>query len=457
MKFPPRGATAEKQSLAVHMNKVGKLYDRKTVTPSKEAIKKVIDMVGLSVKRDRFDFTAETVWAKIDVYEETYNKDASPGAPFHILGSTKGAVMDEWGTDIKKVAFFRVMMRIFVFLVCKELGIKISDLSASQLFELGLMDPIRLMIKEEPHSLKKQLEGRFRIIWVCSIGDEMADKVCLELDKICIANWQFIPMKAGCPMGTATGDSNIVKFLMKHPHVKSRDVTNWDWLYNETNYRMGAIARFGVTNREWVDVYENDFGSENWYWAQLRMMVAVHMRKMIVFSDGTVYEQMFAGIGPSGNGGTTNNNNFGNMVVHAEVCVQLGVDRPAMLVYGDDAVTSANESIVEQEDGILESLGVYVKPESVRISKNSGTHHELEFCSRLYSYNEEKKLYKVKFLGLEKTLSSFLHGRLDDERLLGVEGVLGKNYRTWLERLIQLDKLGGGAQQKLQNKTLENG
>jgi len=438
LKFPPRGPDAEKSSLLVHtklLNEKKKLIKQQPV--SFDAIKFLVENLDLQSMEDDFTVTIPRLWDMMCAYHLSCNTKAHPGVPAYVLADEKDTVLKTHLANVIKAGFHRAVRRIAFYYVIKENNYDYR-FSAEQLVVFGLCDPIRLMIKDEPHSLKKQLQGRHRLIWVCSMFDEMADKAFLRLDKLCIDQWRNLPMKPGAPLGHQQGDANMIQFMKRNPKLKSTDVSYFDWMYNEDLHRCNIIARYGLKTYDYEELerlYLNPLEVDDFYWAGLYVQHLCHMRKVIVLSDGNMYGQQFTGINPSGNAGTTNHNNFGRLLVHAEACVQSGVRDLQALVFGDDCVTQYGDEL-KDEDAILRDFGVIVKEDETIISENDG-HHTMSFCSRRYDMwieGDELKCTDT-FLNVDKLLSSYLHSNRDKQHQDSVEMELGVEFVEWLNSL----------------------
>lgn len=413
LKFPPRGGKHERRSMGVHLRILNQSQPQKPIPPSLKAVEFLIDNLHINVDKSVFDLNLHKIWYAVNIYEDKYNKEAKPGVPACKIASKKSDLFEKYKNETICAGFYRAVRRIVVFMVLKKLKYNMENINAEMCRLLDLADPIRLMIKDEPHSEKKHEQGRFREIWVVSVYDEMADKVYLILDKFCIASHSTLPMKAGLALGTPVGNKEILSFLsqVEETGAKSTDVSHWDLLYPAELYRHAVLARYGLYNRDEVEgLYSDDYFSDNWYWAGLRMMSIIHMNKTIAFSDGYVYEQVVAGFGPSGHAGTTNQNNFGRMLAHSEACVTRGIPSLKCMVYGDDCVS---QYIGQEEDEILEKMGIFVKTDETIVSKDT-----IEFCSRLYKMCPDRKHYTVTHKGVNKMLAAWVTKDPYDEGLL---------------------------------------
>ena len=94
--------------------------------------------------------------------------DASPGVPWMKLASSNGVLMREYGGIVWKCVEQR--LKALCTCVCDEMP-------AEELVKAGLCDPIRVFVKNEPHSSKKLEEGRVRLIMSVSIVDQLVERV----------------------------------------------------------------------------------------------------------------------------------------------------------------------------------------------------------------------------------------------------------------------------------------
>lgn len=108
-----------------------------------------------------------------------------------------------------------------------------TSLTPVQLVEQGYCDPVRLFVKQEPHTLKKMTEGRYRLISSVSLVDQLVERMLFgNQNKIEAQLWDTIPSKPG--MGLSTKDQhskiwNNVHFGHWVKPAAEADISGFDW------------------------------------------------------------------------------------------------------------------------------------------------------------------------------------------------------------------------------------
>lgn len=153
------------------------------------------------------------------------NKDATPGYPLNLDFPDKGAVILHHRDSLKKA----VEERLKTFLL-SELPVPSSAFPATLVAE-GFCDPVRVFIKNEPHTEEKMAQGRFRLVSCVSICDEIVERYLFSRqNSIEIENWTTIPSKPG--MGLSMDSQTQHIFQYAEPYLKDlikSDVSGWDW------------------------------------------------------------------------------------------------------------------------------------------------------------------------------------------------------------------------------------
>jgi hypothetical protein len=97
----------------------------------------------------------------------------------------------------------------------------------------GVADPVRLFIKQEPHSSAKMREGRYRLIASVGLTDQMIQRLMYgPQNRKEIENWDKIPSMPGlsCDMK----DDRMNSWLQKLPEkLDATDLSTFDWSVQE--------------------------------------------------------------------------------------------------------------------------------------------------------------------------------------------------------------------------------
>jgi len=267
--------------------------------------------------------------------------DASPGVPWMKLASSNGVLMREYGGVVWKC----VEQRLKALCTC-EYGE--NYVSAEELVKAGLCDPIRVFIKNEPHSLKKLREGRLRLIMSVSIVDQLVERVlCSELNSREIACFHRLPVKPG--MGFSKEKVDLVgSYLDTFKNIVSSDVSGWDWSVSADELRFDALRR----------VYAAGVSTDHPYARALLARAVCLSRSVITFSDGTMLAQRWDGVQKSGSYNTSSGNSWirvaaalysgaGDVCAMGDDCLDDGTDLNQMALLGhpikESSIVSASD------------------------------------------------------------------------------------------------------------------
>lgn len=186
-------------------------------------------------------------------------------------------------------------------------------------------DYIRLFIKPEAHSLKKQADKRWRLISSVSIRDRMLDALLFsDFNENIIKTWPESPIKVGW-----TPLRGGWKMLTNVP-THSTDCSSWDWTVSAWLFEVILEIRKRMCinlNPLWVRLAEKryrDLFKAPWF----------------VASNGATLRQRFSGVQKSGCFNTIIDNSIGQLVLHIFACLTLGLDRGCIWCCGDDKKNS---------------------------------------------------------------------------------------------------------------------
>ena len=187
--FPPRRAESELQSMTYQ---AAQRFETEMPDNIKDALKSVVACYPKS----------ETpVWAVGDevnqvaleksiIYQANHCvvKESNPGIPYKIFGATNHDILENNGSFILRAVSARLH---------KILKTPLADLRKMSAIELalnGLCDPIRVFVKNEPHSKLKMSQGRYRIISSVSLVDNLLQRIIFDAqDRLEIAEWTRSP------------------------------------------------------------------------------------------------------------------------------------------------------------------------------------------------------------------------------------------------------------------------
>jgi hypothetical protein len=264
-----------------------------------------------------------------------------------------------------------------------------QDLSPMQLVQLGLCDAVKIMIKGDPHKLSKIAEERYRLIFCVSL-------ICNVIARLLFANqnnteisiWDQIPSKPGMGLndsGLRTLIQNAIDSELDS--FDDNDVSGWDWSIHAWELENALEMRINANN------------SRGTVWERVaRAHYYCICRKVMVLSDGTMYQQLTPGIMPSGWYNTSGDNSRMRVFLHWLLVTEknLSLDQAKQIVAW---IMSMGDDSVERNLGDMVALyNRYGK----NIKMNKATPSKFEFCSTLfidglgYPSNVDKQL--VNFL-----------------------------------------------------------
>lgn len=295
---------------------------------------------------------------------------STPGVPYCRLGSTNGQVLESHSEYVREMVAER-----FVRVV--EAGETLFSMSAEELVRAGLRDPVRLFIKDEPHTLEKIERGKLRLISGVSLVDQFWERKLSGLQNSAeIANWETCPSKPGIGLDD-DGLRSLAKQIEKEEVDTETDVSGWDWSVQEWELEDDAECRRILAGAT----------SESLFAFLMRAQAYCVAHSVFCLPTGELVSQEEGGVQLSGsyNTSSTNSRMRGLVSLNARLLkagpggnlpglVEKGrlVGRVGVIAMGDDSVEKGFGGIKEA----LESMGHKVK--MVKMNESlSGT----SFCS----------------------------------------------------------------------------
>jgi hypothetical protein len=383
--FPNRGAKAEKASFSFQVTRRRKFLNLKkteNIAVLRDVEDEMVERYGYVPNpypgnswEGVYPLLAKKLW--FIIRHQTVNRQASPGLPWIHLGyNTLGQLLD----GAPELVFRAVMVRLFII---SERGSSIPKGSLELVNEF-YCDPLRIFIKQEPHSIEKAKQERWRLIFSVSFVDQLVGRVLHQdlndamRDKL-FSHYNMVGMNLS---GTEPQDHKVLwdyLFGDKGPeNPSSLDISGWD---------MSVLAEELLFESR-VRKKQHRLQPGDWMARALDGLCHTEMRSVVVFSDGTALAQQLPGIQTSGKISTCH----GNCVIRTGVGLAMariaGVHNYDIRVMGDDSV----ETYVERASEIYEGFAKKVKFQSVE---------ERDFCSNLffpdkhYSSNPFKILFNL--------------------------------------------------------------
>lgn len=305
-----------------------------------------------------------------------------------------------------------------------------EKLSAEELVQQGLCDPIRLFVKGEPHKQSKLDEGRYRLIMSVSLVDQLVARVLFQnQNKREITLWRAIPSKPGFGLSTDGQTKEFVEILAKINGTTPENITaNWQDFLIPTD-----CSGFDWSVSEWMleddmEVRNRLTTDNNDLTIRLRACwLKCIANSVLSLSNGTLLAQRVPGVQKSGSYNTSSTNS------RVRVMAAYHAGATWAMAMGDDALESRDADLAAYEN-----LGFKVEV--------SG---QLEFCSHIFSkpdlaipVNTNKMIYKLinsydPGNGNLEVLQNYLAACFSVLQELRHDSVLVKQLYTWLVTPVQ--------------------
>lgn len=260
-----------------------------------------------------------------------------------LLAGTNEAALKDYEGLILDV----VLERLQVLSKVKLSAVRVEDADddtvhpAISQIEAGVMDPVRVFVKNEPHKREKIEKGRLRLICSVSLPDNVLQRVLFERqNKGLIDKWDTIPNKPG--MGSADFQLGMLwdamVILSACGALLDTDVSGWDWSVKSWMQACNCIVRLmqiGISSATLAGrVILNESIRLGW--------------PVFVLSDGRAFVTKRNGLQLSGQLNTSHGNSTMRNVL-ARLCGH------ASMAMGDDCTEEGTN--VEETVALLRNLG----------------------------------------------------------------------------------------------------
>lgn len=281
-------------------------------------------------------------------------------------------------------------------------------MTAKELVTNGIWDPIRLFVKDEPHSKRKADNSMWRLISNVSLRTQLIERLCCSVQNNAeIAQWDICSSKPGLGLhdaGLEKLTEHIQYNIECNTGIAAIDVEGWDWSVREWTMELDTQRRIRLSD----DGFPNDF----WNFL-LRVRSYCILRSIFVLPNGNLVEQMSPGMQKSGSYCTSPTNSSMSILTEGAALARLRKLRKYKpgISMGDDALVAPEPALKE-----IYTLWGY----KARIFTVFPSIHGVDFCS-----HEWKSDRYPEFVGWPKTMFRFLSTKdsVDD----------------WPDRLAQLD------------------
>nr|QUS52504.1 polyprotein P2b [Cocksfoot mottle virus] len=305
----------------------------------------------------REDFVAEI--EKI-AHSGEINLKASPGVPLAEIGVSNQQVIEVAWPLVCEAVVERLH-------ALASVDPRQHDWSPEELVKRGLCDPVRLFVKQEPHSRQKIEQGRFRLISSVSLVDQLVERMLFGPQNTTeIALWHSNPSKPGMGLSKASQVTLLWEDLARkhqtHPGAMA-DISGFDWSVQDWEL--------------WADVSMRiELGS----FPALMAKAAISrfyclMNATFQLTNGELLTQELPGLMKSGSYCTSSSNSRIRCLM-AEL-----IGSPWCIAMGDDSV----EGWVDDAPRKYSALGHLCKEYEACPVLPNGDLKEVSFCSHLIS------------------------------------------------------------------------
>lgn len=285
-------------------------------------------MVQLYPKSEPIPWDDDYILATLieDILNVAVNRKATPGIPYCALEITNEKLIQ----NHKQFILNCVKQRLRLLAVTDVSYLR--TLSATERVQLGFCDPIRVFVKNEPHSKLKISQKRYRLISCISIVDQVIERILhTAQNEEEIANWRFIPSKPG---GSMCKDEDVKYFaneVFNKTNLVDVDISGWDWTVQGWELELDARLRVMLA----VDP------TEHWINAVYNRMFCLS-RAVFVFADGECVEQCEDALQKSGSFNTASSNS------RMKISLAHLIGCKYAVASGDDAIEDYVEGAVEK-------------------------------------------------------------------------------------------------------------
>lgn len=350
--MPPRDAEAERTALHVSFAKFSRI---KTSLELREKVRRSIIEDTPKVSNPSWlpasgIPSAEVVHAAV----MALNPDANAGFPYLLSGKKKREFAEENLQLVTELVQHR--MAILLSLDTEVL----AQLSPSQLVSMGAVDPLRPIVKNEPHKLAKMEEGRYRLVICTSVVDELIDRILFTSHSVAAVR-DFGVTYSAIGIGFDEEKTELLRTAIFERiscgmPIASSDVSWWEYSVQEEDWTEFAEITIACT-----------VNPSPAYSKLVRTRCAVSARGVYVLEDGELWEQIVPGVNKSGGYQTSRI----NTITRARKARMIGSVRQSCA--GDDCV----ELVVVGAKKKYARLGVTLKSYEISL-------HSFEYCSHDY-------------------------------------------------------------------------
>lgn len=265
-------------------------------------------------------------------------RESGPGHPWIGLEKTKGGIVDR-----HKGLLYQATMEYLNLLAETPIGTMPED--PVDLVRQGFASPMRVFVKNEPHSAQKLETGRVRLIIMVPFHIVLAEMLIFGTQNNKeIRHWDSIPSKPGIGL---TEDRHVgkvwddVKGMLGRGQLAEADVSGYDFSLTERMFYYDALRRVYLAQCK---------GGTSFDRVVMNITHAL-CRSVFALSDGTMLKQEIPGVMKSGRYCTSSTNSY------IRVLLSYAVGSSFCISMGDDSL----EEYVTEAPRLYKEMGVHVK------------------------------------------------------------------------------------------------
>jgi hypothetical protein len=168
-----------------------------------------------------------------DLFTAIIKSDSSPGLPYANVKSRNDQLLaTEYRDTIKLLVVSRMCKLSQTMHTLDDLlhgRVDAMD-DPVQTVKQSLADPVRIFVKNEPHTLAKLEAKKYRLISSVSLVDQVVERLLhSEINNTEIDNWDAIPSMPGIGLTSDFDFQKIAEIIKKIQTPLQTDVSGWDW------------------------------------------------------------------------------------------------------------------------------------------------------------------------------------------------------------------------------------
>lgn len=301
---------------------------------------------------------------------------STPGVPLNRLAQTNAKLLAKHSFDVLTAVLTRAKA------LMEWDPVELQKLTPVQLVKLGLVDPIKVFVKNEPHDYETKIKtGRVRLISSVSIIDSHVERMySTDQNDVEKAVWLSCPTSIGIGFTDQMNRALFSVLDSKGPRAES-DISGWDFSVQDWELVTDSLRRVQSARVPVDSPLARLIINRHWCLAN----------SVFAMPDGSLLAQSVPGSMKSGSYNTAQSNSW------IRVWLARNVGSKWAKAAGDDCVEQRNPHAAK---------GYQAYGRIVKFYKECPS-DSFEFCSRIYYADRTRPIGAVK--GLLRLLSNRTH------------------------------------------------